>query len=161
MSTVSVWTFQAAGGAASGLRILERLQNRGSLRISDSAVAEWPSGQRRPMTYQVGAVSGEAMLSGAFWGLLFGILFLAPLAGLTGPPWPPAGLRRIGFPERLLQQVRDRTTPGTSALFVVGADADLERIRDALTTTDTAPACAASTLTSDEESALRRAFGAG
>jgi uncharacterized membrane protein len=159
MSTMSVWTFDATGGAASGLRVLERLQIRGRLRISDSAVAEWRPEDRRPVTYQFGAVSGEAMLSGAFWGLLFGVLFLAPLAGLTGPPWPPAGLRRIGLPETLLQQVRDRTAPGTSALFVVSADAELDRIRDALTTTGTAPACAASTLTSDEESALRHAFG--
>jgi uncharacterized membrane protein len=159
VSTVSVWNFDVAGGAASGLRLLERLQNRGRLAINDSAVAEWPPENRRPMTYQVGAVSGDAMLSGAFWGLLFGVLFLAPLAGLTGPIWPPAGLRRIGLPEAMLQQVRDRTTPGTSALFVVSADAELDQIRDALTSTEASPACVASTLTSEEESALRHAFG--
>ncbi len=41
----------------------------------------WPPGTRRPRTYQAGPAPGPAALSGAFWGLLFGQLFLLPLVG--------------------------------------------------------------------------------
>jgi uncharacterized membrane protein len=159
VSTLSVWTFDAADGAASGLQVLERLQTRGRLAIGDSAVVEWPLRSRRPLTYQVGAVSGEAMLTGAFWGLLFAVVFLAPLAGLSGPIWPPTGLRRIGLPEALLRQIRERTTPGTSALFVVTEDAVLHHIKDVLAPVGASPSCLACTFAPDQESALLRAFG--
>ena len=104
MNTFSVWTFDHPDGAAGALRVIERLQTRRRLAIDDAAVVSWPAGKHRPYSYQAGTIDGTAALSGAFWGLLFGSLFLVPLAdpGPEPTPAPPAGLARAGLPEDLL-----------------------------------------------------------
>ena len=154
MNTLSVWRFPTVDGAARALRTLETEQTRRRLTIADSAVVEWPPADRRPTAYQAGTVDGATTLSGAFWGLLIGTLFLAPLAGLTGPAWPPDGLARIGLPEGLLDQIRDNVHPGSSALFVLGTDTATERLRKLLPTPPLT-----SVLGPDQEAALHLAFG--
>jgi uncharacterized membrane protein len=164
MSTLSVWAFADVDGAARGLRVLERLQTRGRLVISDSAVAERSETALRPVTYQTGVVDGDALLSGAFWGLLFSLLYLAPIAGLTGPAWPPDGLARIGLPEEMLSRIREQTTPGTSLLFLLSSESALEQVRSALASPEDdalRPLCVSSSMTTAQALALHRAFGAG
>ena len=163
MSTISVWTFAAPDGAAENLRFLERLQTLGRLRIADSAVVEWWPDRPRPEAYQVGSPSRATMLAGAFWGLLFSILFLLPLAG-----FPPSitvtagGLARIGLPEPLLEEVRRRSVRGTSTLFLLTDDSEVERVRsaiaDARSTATPSSTGLISILTEAENAALRRAF---
>ena len=94
MNTFSVWTFDHPDGAASALRVIERLQTRRRLAIDDAAVVSWPAGKHRPYSYQAGTIDGTAALSGAFWGMLFGGLFLLPLAD------PGAAAVRPGGPHR-------------------------------------------------------------
>jgi uncharacterized membrane protein len=153
-TVLSVLTFPASADAAAALRVLEGDQWRRRVVIGDCAVVAWADGAPRPVAYQVGAADGGATLSGAFWGLLFGSLFLAPLAGLTGPAWPPDGLARIGLPESVLAQVRERTRPGTSALFVIGGETGLDHVRML------GPHCLTTVLGDEEAAALQRAFGA-
>ena len=158
MNTFSVWTFDHPGGAASALRVIERLQTRRRLAIDDAAVVSWPAGKHRPYSYQAGTIDGTAALSGAFWGLLFGSLFLVPLATPAGRTSPPAGLARAGLPEDLLGQLRRTITAGTSALFLLASQAALDTIgaddsiggSDALVTT----------LGDEHEQILRHVFGA-
>ena len=73
MDTLSVWTFGAPDGAELALRQVERLQLRRAIAVADAAVVAWPAGATRPRTYQVGSVQGTVALSGAFWGLVFGL----------------------------------------------------------------------------------------
>src|ERR1700761_7722821 len=119
VNTLSVWTFGTADGAAGALRVIERLQTRRRLSIEDAAVVTWPAGKYRPYSYQAGTIDGTAALSGAFWGLLFGLLFLLPLADPAGAASRPAGLARAGLPDDLLRQLRGTVTAGTSALFLL------------------------------------------
>ena len=158
-STLSVWSYASTQGAHGGLRVLERLQTRKRLVIDDCAVVEWPVGHPRPATYQAGIVDGEPLLSGAFWGMFFGLLYLAPLAGL--PDGPPDSLAGIGLPDPMLRQVRDLTPPGASALFVVSSTHILDQIHTALSpdASRPAPTCVSTQLGPDEEAALRRGFG--
>ena len=158
VNTFSVWTFTDPDGAASALRVIERLQTRRRLAIDDAAVVSWPAGKHRPYSYQAGTIDGTAALSGAFWGLLFGSLFLVPLATPAGHASPPAGLARAGLPEDLLGQLRSTITAGTSALFLLASQAALDTIgaddsiggSDALVTT----------LGDEHEQILRHVFGA-
>ncbi|GAY12952.1 DUF1269 domain-containing protein [Pseudonocardia sp. N23] len=129
MTTVSIWTFDTPAGAEVALRTLERLQNRRRLVIDDAAVVVWPADVRRPRTYQAGTAMGTAALSGAFWGLLFGLVFLLPLAGT---PDGATGLARVGLSDELLAQLRDRIAAGTSALFLLSGGAVLDDVREAL-----------------------------
>jgi uncharacterized membrane protein len=153
-TALTVLTFPTPDAAAAALRLLEGDQRRRRVVIEDCAVVAWAAGARRPDAYQVGTADGAAALTGAFWGLLFGSLFLAPLAGLTGPVWPPDGLARIGLPESVLGPVRERTRPGTSALFVVGDETGLDRVRRL------GPQSLSTVLDDHEAAALQRAFGA-
>ena len=155
MNTVSIWRFDGCEGAELMLRALERLQTRRLIAIDDAAVVAWRDGARRPLCYQVGTTDGATALSGAFWGMLFGLLFLLPL---TGPLDNAALLARIGLPDEFLQQIRDRITAGTSALFLLTRFAVVDRIRQSLPSTDVEPLVIS--LNDQQATALLRAFTA-
>lgn len=159
MTTLSIWTFPGAGGAADALQVLERRQTRGHLVIDDCAVIGWQDGDPRPLAFQAGTADGDAALSGAFWGLLFGSQFLAPLAGLSASGWPSDGLERVGFPDSLLEVMRHRTRPGTSGLFVLSSESAAAQLRDVLPVDDPGTQRMTHRLSPDQEAALRRAFG--
>ena len=127
MNALGVWTFDDPDGAASALRVIERLQTRRRLSIADAAVVSWPAAKHRPYSYQAGAIDGTAALSGAFWGWLFASLFLVPL---IDPATRPAGLTGAGLPDDLLRQLRSMVTPGSSALFVLASEAAVDMIGD-------------------------------
>ena len=94
----------------------------------------WPAGKHRPYSYQAGTIDGTAALSGAFWGMLFGGLFLMPLADPDPDPDAaaarPGGLARTGLSDDLLQELRRTITPGTSALFLLAGKTALHTIRE-------------------------------
>ena len=153
MNTVSVWRFDAPEGAEVSLRALERLQTQQLIAVDDAAVVIWRAGARRPHCYQMGAVDGTTALSGAFWGLLFGLLFLLPLAG---PVDSASVLTRVGLFDKFLQRVRARITPGTSALFLLTRSAMVDRIHGALADTDAE--VLVSNLDQEQAGALLQAF---
>ena len=49
----------------------------------DAAIVTWPQGRKKPKTYQAVSTVGIGALGGAFWGMLFGLIFLAPLFGMV------------------------------------------------------------------------------
>lgn len=153
MSTVSIWRFDTSDGAEAALRALERLQVRRVVVIDDAAVLVWGAGERRPHGYQVGSAAGVSALSGAFWGLLFGLLFLLPLAGVAEDV---AVLARFGLSDRFLAHARDRITAGTSALFLFTDRAAVDHLRETWSGADPL-VCP---LDQQHETALRRAFDA-
>jgi uncharacterized membrane protein len=156
-SALSVWTFGTADGAAGALRVIERLQTRRRLSVEDAAVVTWPAGKYRPYSYQAGTIDGTAALSGAFWGLLFGSLFLLPLAD-PATATQPTGLAAAGLPDDLLRQLRGTVTAGTSALFLLAGPAAVQTIREGagLSRSD----LIVTTLAADQERVLRHVFGA-
>jgi uncharacterized membrane protein len=159
MNTLSSWRFTTPEGAETALRTLERLQHRRRVVVEDAAVVVWPTGARRPRSYQVGTAAGTAALAGAFWGLLVGVVFLLPLAAdATGATDPAAGLSRVGLPDEFLRQLRDRITPGTSALFLLSRRGELDPLREAFA--DTHADLLTSDLDREQDAALRRAFDA-
>lgn len=155
MTTLSIWTFGTEAGAEAALRPLERRQNQRLLAVDDVAVVAWAVDAVRPRTYQVGTTAGTAALSGAFWGLLFGTVFLLPL---SGGPATGAGLAHVGLSDEFLEHVRSRIVPGTSALFLLSGEAALDPIRDVVT--DTCTDLLVTTLDRTAEDALTRAFSA-
>ena len=72
-------------------------------------------------------------LTGVFWGLLLGVLFLLPWVTPRGAPRPGcAGLARTGLDDGFLDRVRCSVRPGTSALFIVSPAGALDAIEDQL-----------------------------
>lgn len=87
----------------------------------------------RPSAWQVTLVgSGRRRLSGAFWGLLFAHVFLLPIS-LASPHRlerrsADASLSHLGLGPGRLAIIRDLVTPDRSALFVVHADDQSDRL---------------------------------
>lgn len=116
----------------------------GSPRIApsfdDLAVLTWPVGDPRPSAWQARDLSGDSRLSGAFWGLLFAHLFLLPIAvgsvPLTDTDHLDDALAAIGVDAGFVDPIRNRTVPGTSALFILDraptSSGDLGPLADAV-----------------------------
>ena len=80
MATLTVWKFDSAMGADEAESTLESLSEQGLITIVDAAKITWAWGSK-PKTRQLHSLTGSGALGGAFWGLLFGLLFFVPLLG--------------------------------------------------------------------------------
>ena len=98
-------------------------------------------------------------MGGAFWGMLFGLIFFVPLLGaavgaavgaLTG------SMTDVGIDDSFIDGVKQRVTPGTSALFLLSSDAVVERVKGAFA--DTHAELIASNLSTEQEAKLREVF---
>ena len=99
--------------------------------VRDAAVVSWEEGKSKPKTRQLHDAKMGGALGGGFWGLLFGMIFFVPLLGLAigAAAGALAGsLTDVGISDSFIKQVRDKVTPGTSALFLLSSDAVFDRI---------------------------------
>ncbi len=159
MATMTVWAFDDVGGADKAIETLKSLQQQQLIKLQDAAIVTWEVGKKKPKTRQLNNLAGAGALGGAFWGMLFGLLFLIPLLGaaIGAATGALAGsLADVGIDDKFINQVKQRVTPGTSALFVLTSDAVQDRVRDAFK--DTSPQLIASNLTADQEAKLREVF---
>lgn len=71
---------------------------------------------------QMNNLTAYGALSGGFWGLLIGAIFLNPLLGFAigGAAGAVSGaLSDIGIDDTFMKQLAEKFKPGTSALFVL------------------------------------------
>ena len=159
MATLTVWKFPDANGAEDAVRKLEQLQSEELIKVHDAAIVTWPADKKKPRTRQLNNLAGAGALGGAFWGLLFGLIFFVPFLGLAiGAAAGALGgsMADVGIDDDFIKRVRDRVTPGTSALFVLTSDAVLDRVRGAFEGNE--PELLETNLSGEEESRLRAAF---
>jgi uncharacterized membrane protein len=131
MATLTVVKFPSPNGADDALDTLHRLQNQELIRVHDAAVVTWPSDRKKPMTHELHDTKKAGALGGAFWGFLFGLIFLVPFLGAAigaGAGALMGSLRDVGISDSFIKEVREKITPGTSALFVLTSDAVLDRV---------------------------------
>jgi uncharacterized membrane protein len=160
MATLSVLKFDDPNGAERVLIALEGLQEREMITLQDAAVISWPAGNKKPNTRQLHSTAGAGAMSGAFWGFLFGLIFFVPflgaaigagMGGLTG------SLADVGIDDDFIRQVRERVTPGTSALFALTSGATApDRVIDELKQYDFE--IISTNLPEEQENKLREAF---
>lgn len=129
--------------------------------LNDLAIVTWPSSRLRPLAWQVAGVNSQRCLSGAFWGVFFGLALLMPLCEPTPTPDGDGDgadwfLVRFGVGSAFCAEFRRSVVPGTSALVAfAAADGQLavaERLLDFRGRLLTA------TLSGEEERRLRRGF---
>jgi len=159
-STLTVWKYPTAAGAEEAEQILLDLQTENLIVVDDAAIVYWEEGAKRPKTRQLNSTTGAGALGGGFWGFLFGLIFFVPLlgaavgavaGGLSG------SLRDVGIDDTFIDDVRDKVTPGTSALFVLSSGEVLDRVADAFK--DQKLELIETNLSHDEEAKLREVFG--
>src|SRR6266567_9517794 len=135
MATLLVFKFPTAEGAGTMLSTLESLQKQQLIQINDGAILTWPAGASKPKTKPLANMTGIGALGGAFWGMLFGLLFFVPFFGLAvGAAFGAiAGhYAKYGIDENFINQVREKVTEGTSALFLLTSGAVVDRVAEAV-----------------------------
>jgi uncharacterized membrane protein len=131
MTTFTVWKFDRPEGAGRAASVLKDAASEGLIKIVDHAVVSWPVGASRPTTKQTHEGVWRGTGWGAFWGLLLGTLFFAPLAGAAAGAAIGAiskGTEGVGITKDQLETIRTQITEGTSALFVVTEEGNLDRV---------------------------------
>jgi uncharacterized membrane protein len=129
--TLTVLKFATPDGAEKMLTSLAELQKQQLITVIDAAIVVWEEGKKKPKTRQMHNLAAAGALSGMFWGMLFGLIFLMPLFGaaigaVTGAL--SGSLTDVGIDDRFIKDVREKVTPGTSALFLLSANAVVDRI---------------------------------
>lgn len=159
MATLTAWKFATPYGADDALGTLEKLQSEALIQVQDAAVVSWEAGRRKPKTREMHSMKKAGALGGGFWGLLFGLIFFVPILGLaigaaTGALF--GSLADAGISEEFIDNVRQKVTPGTSALFLLSSDAVIDRVKAEFQGTEAE--LISTNLSADQEARLREAF---
>jgi uncharacterized membrane protein len=161
VATFTVWQFDSAHGAENALETIERLRKEGLIELNDAAVVSWLEDAKKPKTRQLHNLVGAGALGGAFWGFLFGLIFFVPLLGLAlGAAGGAFGgsLGDVGIDDSFVKEVRERVTPGTSALFLLTSGAVMDKIAPELEEMRGHAKLLHANLSNDQEQKLREAF---
>jgi uncharacterized membrane protein len=160
MASLTAWKFPRAEGADDALGRLEKLQGQQLIQVYDAAVVTWPAGRKKPQTREMLDTRRMGALGGGFWGLLFGLIFFVPILGLAvgaGLGALSGSLRDAGISDDFINDVREKVTPGTSALFALTGEAVADRV--AAEFKDSDAELISTNLSADQEARLREAFG--
>jgi uncharacterized membrane protein len=162
MSTFTVWKFDSPTGAHEALQTLDSLQREQLIQVLDSAVVSWPQGEKKPRTHQLHSTTGAGALGGAFWGLLFGLLFFVPLLGMAigaGMGALMGSLADVGIDDNMIKLIREKVTPGTSALFLLTQNVVEDRVAERVRNLRGHVELLQSNLSHEQEAKLRDIFG--
>jgi uncharacterized membrane protein len=165
MATMTVLEFETPEGADNLARTLNDLQKQRLITILDAAIVSWPHGKKKPKLNQMHNLAAVGSMSGAFWGFLFGLIFLVPLFGMAlgaGMGALAGSMRDVGIDDNFIKKVREDITEGTSALFLLSADEVTDRLAEELKQRGVGSSfkLVASNLSSDQEARMREIFGA-
>ena len=133
MSDLIVIGFPDEFKADEVLIALRRLELDYLIDLEDAAiVVRNQDGKVRVKQSQELVASGA--LSGGFWGLLIGLMFLEPLLGILGAAVGAlsGALTDIGIDDNFIRELGDTIEPGTSALFILVTKSTPDRVLDDL-----------------------------
>jgi uncharacterized membrane protein len=91
--------------------------------------------------------------------MLFGLLFFVPLLGMAVGAAMGAltgSMTDVGIDDNFIKSVKQRVTPGTSALFLLTSDVVVDRVKEGMSGTH--GELIASNLSADQEAKLREVF---
>lgn len=160
MATVTVLMFPAAEGANEALNRIQELQKQHLIKVHDAAIVSWPVGKKSPKTRQLVDLVGAGAVSGMFWGMLLGLIFLNPLFGMAiGAAFGSLGgaFQDYGIDDDFIKRIRGKVTEGTSALFLMTSDAVVDRVADEMKNMKFE--IIATNLSKEQEAKLHEAFG--
>ena len=160
MATLTAWKFDTPQGADEALNRLEKLSRDFLINLHDSVVVSWEAGKKKLATHEMHDTTKAGALGGAFWGMLFGLIFFVPFLGLAIGAASGAlfgSMRDVGISDDFIQAVREKVTPGTSALFVLTSGAVQDKVADEFRGTQAE--LIRTNLSDEQEAKLREAFG--
>lgn len=159
MSELIVFAFKDEKGAAEMSAAIQDLQKQRLITLSDAAtVIRKEDGKVK--VKQANSLVGAGAMGGAFWGMLIGLLFLAPWLGLAVGAVTGALAGKFsdyGIDDEFIKEVGETVEPGHSALFLLIADWTEDKALDELKKYD--PTVLRTSLSQEDEAKLRDAFG--
>lgn len=161
MTAFTVWKFEDPQGAEHASTLLRDAERDGLVKIMDHALVSWPVGAKHPTTKHVHDETRRGTGWGAFWGLLFGTLFMVPVIGAAAGAAGGAFVKfrnGLAITDEQLDRIRNEVTEGSSALFLVTEEADLDRLGERMRGVFTR--LVDTNLTEAERSQLTEAMGA-
>lgn len=159
MATLTVLKFDTADKADQALASLQELRKQHVVSIADAVVVSWPQGRKAPRTKQSVNTTGVGALSGTFWGMLIGLIFMMPLLGAAlGAAAGALGgsLTDIGIDDDFIRDVRNQVKEGTSALFLLSATEAPDRVAEQLSQFN--PTLVSTNVSREQEETLRELF---
>jgi uncharacterized membrane protein len=160
MTAFTVWKFQDPEGAARAASSLQAAETDGLVKIVDHAVLSWPEGADKPELKHKHDSAKRGAGWGALWGILGGALFMIPVAGAVigaGIGALAKATEGTGITKGDLERIRTEVVPGTSALFMVTEEANLDRLGERFHGRDAT--LISTNLTEDERKILLETFG--
>ena len=136
MATLIVITYDQEQTGFDALNKLAELSKLQLITLADAAVAvKDPKGKVKVKQTLENQMSGSSAIWGGFWGLLIGLLFLAPifwglLGALMGYLLGKAG--DVGIDNVFIKAVGDSLDLGQSALFMLIVEATQDKVMDAM-----------------------------
>ena len=133
MSDLMVIGFPEEFKADEVLLDLRKLEREYLIDLEDAAiVVRNKDGKVKVKQTQELVTSGA--LSGGFWGLLIGMIFLEPLLGLFGVAVGAlsGASTDIGIDDNFIRELGDTIEPGTSALFILVRKSTPDKVLDEL-----------------------------
>jgi uncharacterized membrane protein len=160
MTAFTVWTFETADGAEHAIDLLKRAEQDNLVKVLDHAVVTWPEGAAEPKTKHAHDEAKRGAGWGAFWGLMVGALVTIPVLGVAAG----AGLgalakatENFGITEEQLKAIGEAIKEGSSALFVVTEEGNLDRLGERFRGVDMK--LIETNLTGAEQEMVKEAFG--
>jgi uncharacterized membrane protein len=131
MTAFTVWKFEDPEGAEHAASILKNAEADRLVKVLDHAVVTWPAGADKPTTHHAHDDPKRGAAWGVFWGILTGALFTVPIVGGVAGAAPGALAQAptgVGISEDDLARIRTEVVEGTSALFAVTEEGNLDRL---------------------------------
>ncbi|MGE5656918.1 MAG: DUF1269 domain-containing protein [Actinomycetota bacterium] len=161
MTTLTVWKFNTSDGADRVMKKLIELQKQQLIEIQDAAIVSWRYGRKKPKTRQALDLVSASAMDGAFWGMLFGCIFLVPVVGILLGSTLGAlsgSLQDYGINDDFIKDIKAKVTEGTSALFLLTGKVTADKVEAAFSP-DEKGELIQSNLSIEQEAKLREHFG--
>ena len=160
MSNLIVIEFNNEADAFEMRAALVKLQAQYLIELEDSVVVTRDAKDKVQLHQAVNLTAAGAM-SGAFWGMLIGLLFLNPLLGAgigAGAGALSGKFADIGINDQFMKDLGATLTPGSSALFVLVRKSTPDKVLEALKPFAGKGRVLQTSLTKDKEEELRKFF---
>jgi uncharacterized membrane protein len=157
MSDLVVTVFDDESTAFDVRAALAKMQKEYLIEMEDAVVVT-KDDQGKVKLHQAVNLTAAGAISGGFWGMLIGMIFLNPLLGVAvgaGAGALSGVLSDAGIDDKMMQELATSFHPGSSALFVLVRKATGDKVLEGLKPFAGKGKVLRTSLTKDSEEALR------
>jgi uncharacterized membrane protein len=135
MATLTVLKFTTSDEASQIGNLLNDLQRQQLISVVDAAIVVWPLGIKKPRPRQLHNLASVGAVGGAFWGMLFGLIFFIPPLGMAIGAAIDAlfgAFADMGINDKFIDETRSKVTEGSSALFLLMEKVELDKLAESI-----------------------------